>query len=164
MSQASSCVQEWTSACLSSCSLGDRHLLSCKSNLRSFLDDARGCQCPFVLCLHPHYLLIGVWASRSYQERTRESGSFGMPHHPRGYVSNFLVRPASSLGALERSGTPSRQSKGIDSPVAIRRGEGAQMKGCQDPRWSPRGNPACLGNFGGRMKGVRYRFATQDGT
>ena len=27
-----------------------------------------------------------------------------------------------------------------------------------------RGNPACLGNFGGRMKGVRYRFATQDET
>ena len=30
---------------------------------------------------------------------------------PRGYVSNFLVRPASSLGVLERSGTPSRHSR-----------------------------------------------------
>ena len=37
-----SCVQEWTSACLSSCSLGDRHLLSCMSNLRSFPDALAG--------------------------------------------------------------------------------------------------------------------------
>ena len=52
-----------------------------------FPDDARGCQCPFVFCLHPHYLRIGVWASRSYQERIGKSWSFGMWHNPRGYVS-----------------------------------------------------------------------------
>ena len=68
------------------------------------------------------------------------------------------------LGMTGKPGTPSRIRRGIDSPVVMRRGEGAQMKGCQDPRCSPRGKPACLGNFGGRMKGVRYRFATQDGT
>ena len=61
-----------------------------------FFGDARGCQCPFVLCLHPHYLLTGVWASRSYQERIGKSRSFGMWHHHRGYVSNFLLRTASS--------------------------------------------------------------------
>ena len=79
-------------------------------------------------------------------------------------ISNFLVRPASSRGAPGRPGTPSRQCRGIDSPVVIRRGEGAQMKRCQDPRCSPRGNPACRGTFGGRVKGVRYRFALQGGT
>ena len=30
---------------------------------------------------------------------------------------------------------PSRQSRGIDSPVAIRRGDGAQMKWCRDCMW-----------------------------
>ena len=49
-------VQEWTSACLSSCSLGDRNLFSCMSNLRSFPDDARGCQCPFVYFFN--YLML----------------------------------------------------------------------------------------------------------
>ena len=72
------------------------HLSSCVWNLRFFSDNARRCQCPFVMCFHPQgYLRSGVWASGSYQERTRKSGSFGMRHHTRGYVSNFLIRRAS---------------------------------------------------------------------
>ena len=43
---------------------------------------------------------------------------------------------------------PSRPRRGIVSPVALRRGEGAQMKRCRDPRCSPRGNQACRGTFG----------------
>ena len=59
--------------------------------------DARGHQCSFVLCLHPQGCLRrGVRALGSPQVRTGKSGSFSMLHHPRGYVSNFLVRPASS--------------------------------------------------------------------
>ena len=124
------------------------HLLNCVCNLRVFLDDARGCQCPFVLCFHPQvFLRKGVRASRSYQEQTGKSGSFGLWHHPRGYVSNFLVRPASSLGAPERSGTPSRQSRGIETPVAIKRVEESQMKWCQEPRCSPRVRLVCRGTF-----------------
>ena len=30
------------------------------------------------------------------KSKTEKSGSFGTWHHPLGYVSNFLVRPASS--------------------------------------------------------------------
>ena len=57
----------------------------CVGNLRVFPDDARGCQCPFVLCLPPNGgLRRGVRASGSYQERTGKSRSFGMWHHPRG--------------------------------------------------------------------------------
>ena len=62
-----------------------------------------------------------------------------------------------------KAGDPSRQRRGIDSPVAIRRGEGAQMKWCRDPRCFPRGNPVCQGISGGCKKGVRYCFALQDG-
>ena len=73
------------------------HLSSCVWNLRVFPDDARGCQCPFVLCLHPQGCFRrGVRASGSVQERTGKLGSFSMWYHPRGYVSNFLGRPASS--------------------------------------------------------------------
>ena len=53
-------------------------LSSCVYTLRVFLDDERGCQCPFVLCLHPQVCLRrGVRALGSYQERTGKSGSFG---------------------------------------------------------------------------------------
>ena len=61
-----------------------------------FFRDARGRQCSSVLCLHPQVCLRrGVWASGSPQVWTGKLGSFSMLHHPRGYVSNFLVRPAS---------------------------------------------------------------------
>ena len=110
------------------------NLSSCMWNLRVFPYDAQVCQGPFVLCLHPQGCIHrGVRASGAYQERTGKLGSFGMWHLSRGYVSNFLVRPASTLGALGRSGTPSRQSRGINPPVAISRGEGAQMKWCREP-------------------------------
>ena len=47
------------------------HLSICTWNLQVFPYDARGCQCPFVLCLHPQGCLRrGVQASGSYQERT----------------------------------------------------------------------------------------------
>ena len=42
---------------------------------------------------------------------------------PTWLVSNFLVRLASSWSAPGRSGMPSRQSRGIEPPVAIKRGE-----------------------------------------
>ena len=71
----------------------------------------RGWQCPFVLCLHPHYLQIDVWASRSYQERIRKSWSFGMWHHHRGYVSNFLVRQP-HLRCVEKVGNPLQTKQG----------------------------------------------------
>ena len=45
-------------------------------------------------------------------------------------------------------GTPSRQSSGIDYPVAIRSGEGAHVKWCRELRCSPRVTPACRGTFG----------------
>ena len=89
--------EEWNSACLSSCSWGFRPLVELCMEPSGFPDNARGCQCPFVLCLHPQgFHQRGVLASGSFQERTMKSGSFSMWHHPRGYVSNFLVRLASS--------------------------------------------------------------------
>ena len=79
--------------------------------------------------------------------------------HPRGYVSNFLMRPASSIGAPERLGTPSRRSRGIDTPVAITRGEGAQMRWFREPRCSFRVRPVCRGILG-LHQGCQVPFCT----
>ena len=75
-------------------------------------------------------------------------GSFRMWHHPRGYISNFLVRQASSWCALGRSVTPSTQSRRKDTPVAIRRGEGAQMMWCGEHGCYPRVRPVSWGTLG----------------
>ena len=62
---------------------------SCVWNPRVCADDARGWQCPFVLCLHPQACLRrGVRASGPSQELTGESGAFGMWPHPRGSSRN----------------------------------------------------------------------------
>ena len=46
-------MKECNFTCLSSCSRGDSpHLELCVESA-GFPDDAWGCQCPFVLCLHP---------------------------------------------------------------------------------------------------------------
>ena len=59
-------------------------------------------------------------------------GSFGMWHHPRGYVSNFLMRLASSWGAPGRSGS-----------LADREGESTLLSQSGEEkgfRWSGAGN------------------------
>ena len=65
--------------------------------------------------------------------------SFGMWHEPRGCFSNFFVRPASSF--------LSRQSRGIDPHVEIRRGEGVQIKWSWEMRCSSRVRLVCCGAF-----------------
>ena len=73
---------------------------------------------------------------------------------PAGFPSSDKTRPDSPVPTLQgpcgRS-PPSRPRRGIASPVAIRRGEGAQRKRCRNSRCSPRGNPACRGTFGGHL-------------
>ena len=49
---------------------------------------------------------------------------------------------------MGRSVTPSRQSRRIDTPVAIRRGEGAQMMWCGEHGCYPRVRPVCWGTLG----------------
>ena len=46
-----------------------------------------------------------------------------------------------------RSGTPSRQSRGVDPRVQIRRGERAQRRGAGKPQCSSRGRPGFRGTL-----------------
>ena len=96
-----------------------------------------------------------------HQEGTGKSGSYGMWNHPRGHVWNVFVRPASSRGATGRSGTPSRQSRGVDPPVQIRRGERAQRRGCWKTSVFLSRETGISGNFVGRIKGAKCPFDLQ---
>ena len=82
-------------------------------------------------------------------------------NHPRGHVWNVLVRPASSRGATGRSGTPSRQSRGVDPPVQIRRGERAKRRGCRKTSVFLSRETGISGNFVGRIKGAKCPFDLQ---
>ena len=63
-------------------------------------------------------------------------------------------------------GTPSRQSRGMNPPVEIRRGAGAQRKWCREPRSSSRGRPVCWGTFwvASRVPSTVLTFKTELGT
>ena len=84
-SQASSCLRKGTPLASRVTQGVSGPSSSCVWNPRVFADDARGWQCPFVLCLHPQGCLRrGVRSSGPSQGRTGESGAFGMWPHPRG--------------------------------------------------------------------------------
>ena len=70
-----------------------------------------------------------------------------MWNNPRGFLSSFHVRPASSWGAPGRSGSLSRKSRGIDPHVEIRMRKGAQIKFCKETRCSFRVRLVFRGNF-----------------
>ena len=77
-------------------------------------------------------------------------GSFGMWHYLRSHMS----------------GTPSRQSSGIDPPVEMRRTQGAQMKWFQEPQFSSRVRPVCQGTFwvASRVPSTVSNFKMERGT
>src|SRR5574339_113677 len=100
----------------------------------------------------------GVRASGSYQEGTGESGCFATWKHPRGHVWNVVVRPASSRGATGRSGTPSRQSRGVDAPIEIRRVEGAQRMWCRKTSVFLSRETGMAGKFVGAHQGCQVPF------
>src|SRR5574341_575916 len=72
-----------------------------------------------------------------------------------GLVIAFLPR------SKHRSGTPSRQSRGVDPPVQIRRVEGAQRKWCGKTSVFLLRETGMSGHFVGRIKGAKYRFDLQ---
>ena len=124
------------------------HLSSCIWNLRLFLEDSTGVS----VSLHVVTSSSGLHSKRcpgigTYLECTRKSVSFGMWHDPRGFLLSLNVRPASSWGATGRSGSVSRQSRGIDLYVEIRRGKGAQIKLCWETLCSSRVRSVCQGTF-----------------
>ena len=94
----------------------------------------------------------------------REIGVFLHVAPPTSLRLEFPSETGLILRCAGNVGTPCRQSRGIDPPVAIRWGEGAQMRWCREPRCSPPVRPVCRGTFWGRIKGAKYRIALQDGT
>ena len=107
-SQASSCVEEWNSACLSSCSWGDRPLVELYLEPASFLDNETAVSVSLPVVTSSSGLnskrCLGI---RTYLEWMGKSVSFGVWHDPQGFLSisadwNTRVTPPIVL----RNGTP----------------------------------------------------------
>ena len=62
------------------------------------------------------------------------------------------------------SGFLSRQSRGIDPHLEMRKGKGAQIEVCQKTRCSSRVGTGMSANVLSCIKGFEYRFKFQEGT
>ena len=161
-SQESSCLRKGTPLASRGAQGVSGPLLSCVWNLRVFPEMHDGDSAPSC-CAFTHWVAFeevsGPRVLFKSGPGNRGLSACGTTH---GASLKFPSEAGFILRCAGNAGDPSRQRRGIDSPVAIRRGEGAQMKWCRDPRCFPRGNSVCRGNSGGRMKGVRYCLALQD--
>ena len=95
--QASSCVEQWDSACLWSSSLGDRPLVELYLEPAAFSGQCNGGVIPLGVVTSSS----GLHSKRcpgigTYLERTGKSLSFLKWHDPRGFHSNLNRRRASS--------------------------------------------------------------------
>ena len=106
---------------------------------------------------------LGIgFLSRAY----REIAVFRHVATPSRLCLEFPHETASSEVRGEGREPLPEKSRGISPPVALRRGEGAQMKWCQEPRCSPRVRPVCRGTFGValRVPNIISHFKTERGT
>ena len=77
----------------------------------------------------------------------REIGVFQHVAPPTRLSLEFPRETGLILRCTGKVGIPSRQSRGIDPPVEIRRREWAEMKWCPEPRCSSRVRLVCWGTF-----------------
>ena len=141
---------------------GETGHLSCGIwNLGSFPDDAWTSHCPFLLTS------FTGWSSKRcpgigfLSRGDREIGVLWNVEPPTRPRLECHRETGLILRCDRRSGTPSRQSRGVDPPVEIRRVEGAQRKWCRKTSVFLSRETGMPGNFVGRIKGAKYRFDLQ---
>ena len=133
---------------------------SCVWNLRVFPDDARGCQCPFVLCLSPQGCLRrGVPASGSSPERTGKSGSFSI-----GTTLVARLEFPRETGLILRydgkAGNPFQTTQGNRLPCRYQEGRRGSDEAVPGPSEMPSREPSMSGNFWGSHEGCQVPYRT----
>src|SRR5574341_1084163 len=143
---------------------GERgHLSSCIWNLGLFPDDARASHCPFVLTSFTGWTSERCPGIGFFSRGDREIGvlrNVEAPTRPRLECrrETGLILRVDSPALSGRSGTPSRQSRGVDPPVEIRRGEGAQRQWCRKTSVFLSRETRMPGKFVGTHQGCQVPF------
>ena len=140
---------------------GERgRLSSCIWKLGFFPNDARK-NCPFVLTSFTGWSSERCPGIGFLSRGDREIGVLRNVEPPTRPRLECLRETGLILRCDRRSGTPSRQSRGVDPPVQIRRGERAQRRGCRKTSVFLSRETGISGNFVGRIKGAKCPFDLQ---
>ena len=147
-SQESSCLRKGTPLASRGAQGVSGPLLSCVWNLRVFPEMHDGDSAPSC-CAFTHWVAFeevsGPRVLFKSGQGNRGLSACGTTH---GASLKFPSEAGFLLRCAGKAGDPSRQRRGIDSPVAVWRGEGARMKWDRNPRCYPREKPACEGLLG----------------
>ena len=147
-SETSSWVQAWNSACLSRCSQGDRPLVYLDLEPAGFSGRCTGVSGPLRVVTSSTGLhskrCPGIGFLSRVDREIRVLRKVSPPTRP---PLEFRRETGLILRCDRKLGTPSRQIRGIDPPVEIRRGAGEQMKWFQETRCSSRVRPVCQGTL-----------------
>ena len=124
-------------------------MLSCVWNLRDFPDDAQGCQCPLVLCLHPQgFLRRGVRASGSYPRADQEIGVFRHMAPPTRLRLEFPHQTGLILRCSGKVRNPFQTKQGNRPSCCDHEGRRGSDEVVPGTRCSPRVRLICRGTFG----------------
>ena len=164
-SQASSCVEEWNSACLSSCSRGDRLLVELYLESAVFFGGSTGVS--VTLCIVTSF--TGLHSKRCpgigfLSRADREIGVFGNVAPPMTLRLEFFHETGLILRCDGKAGIPFQTKQGNRPSCRDqerRRGSDEVVPGTSVFFSSETG---MLGNFLGHIKGAKYLFELQDGT
>ena len=127
-SHASSSVEAWISACLSSCSWSDRPLVELSVEPAGFSGRCTGVSVP--LRVVPSSKGLSSKRCPGIGILSRVNREIGVFQHVSPSTRLCLEYPRETgliLRCTGKDGNPFKPNRGIDPPVAIRRGEGAQM-------------------------------------
>ena len=132
--------------------------------LRGFPDDARGCQCPFVLCLHSQgFLRRGVRASVLIKSRPENRGcsARGTSH-----MASLKFPPETGLilRCTRKAGNPFQRKQGNRPSRRDQEGIRGSEQAVHRTLVFPSSETRVSGNFCANIKVANYRFKLQDGT
>ena len=165
--QASSCVEEWNSACFLSCSQGDRPLVElCVEPVFSSR------QCTGVsVTLRVVPSSTGLLSKRcpGIEFFSRSDWEIGVFWHVAPLMRLHLEFPRQTsliLRCAGKFGNPFQAKQGNRHFFRHQGGKGAQMKWCREPRCSPRVRPEFWGTFGvaSLVSSTFLNFQTEPGT
>ena len=164
-SLASSCVEEWNSACLSSCSWGDRPLVELYVEPAGFSGRCTGVSLP---------LRVVPLSTGLPSKRYRGIGFFSRVDQEIGFCQHVAPSTRLRLKFPRETGLILRCAKKVRNPFKTKQGNRPSCRDQEETRGSdelvpgnsvfPSSETGMAGNFWGRIKGANYHFALQEGT
>ena len=164
-SQASSCVEEWNSACLTSCSRGDRPLVELYVEPAGFFGQCTGVSVPLRVVPSSTGLPSKRCPGIGFFSRVdREIGVFRHVAPPMRLRLEFPRETGLIVRCAGKVENPFQTKQGNQNTCRDQKGRRGSAEVMPGTPVFPSSETGVSGNYWGHIKGAKYHFALQDGT